>query len=89
VRRYTSRDVVRSEPSVEATKEVALPQVLIPENEKRGFELLITELRDTTHAAAVAEATRDLVTPGPPWLEIAPMIIEPLRDVSSVQGEAQ
>jgi hypothetical protein len=89
VRRSTSRDVVRSEPSVEATKEVALPQVLIPENEKRGFELLITELRDTTHAAAVAEATRDLVTPGPPWLEIAPMIIEPLRDVSSVQGEAQ
>ena len=89
VRRSTSRDVARSAPRVEATKEVALPQVLIPENEKRGFELLVTELRDTTHAAAVAEATRDLVTPGPPWLEIAPMIIEPLRDVSSAQGEAQ
>jgi hypothetical protein len=89
VRRSARRAVARREPKEEATNEVALPQVLIPENEKRGFELLVTELRNTTHAAAVAAATRDLITPGPPWLEIAPMIIEPLRDVSSAQGEAQ
>jgi hypothetical protein len=68
---------------------VGLPQVLIADDEKRGFELLVTELRDTKRAAAVAEATRGLTTPGPPWLEIAPVIIEPLREVGIAQGEAQ
>jgi hypothetical protein len=89
IRRPLRRERARLEPSAAQTNEVALPRVLIPENEKRGFELLVTELRDREHAKVVAEATRDLITPGPPWLEIAPVIVEPLRDVGIAQGEGQ
>lgn len=89
VQRAARRAVARIEPREEGTNEVVLSQVLIPDNEKRGFELLVTELRDTTHAAVVAEATRHLITPGPPWLEITPVIVEPLRDVGIAQGEGQ
>jgi hypothetical protein len=89
VQRVTRRAVARIEPGEKGTGDVGLPQVLIADDEKRGFELLVTELRDTKRAAAVAEATRGLTTPGPPWLEIAPVIIEPLREVGIAQGEAQ
>ena len=89
VQRVTRRAVSRIEPGETRTNDVGLPQVLIADDEKRGFELLVTELRDTKRAAAVAEATRGLTTPGPPWLEIAPVIIEPLREVGIAQGEAQ
>jgi hypothetical protein len=89
VQRVTRRAVARIEPGETRTNDVGLPQVLIADDEKRGFELLVTELRDTKRAAAVAEATRGLTTPGPPWLEIAPVIIEPLREVGIAQGEAQ
>jgi|SoiMethySBSTD1v2_1073268.scaffolds.fasta_scaffold03668_15 hypothetical protein len=89
VQRVTRRAVARIEPEETRTNDVGLPQVLIADDEKRGFELLVTELRDTKRAAAVAEATRGLTTPGPPWLEIAPVIIEPLREVGIAQGEAQ
>jgi len=89
VQRVTRRAVARIGPEETRTNDVGLPQVLIADDEKRGFELLVTELRDTKRAAAVAEATRGLTTPGPPWLEIAPVIIEPLREVGIAQGEAQ
>jgi hypothetical protein len=89
VRQPAKQAVVRNEPREESTTEVALPPVLIPENEKRGFELLVMELSDTKQAEAVAKATRGLITPGPPWLEIEPVIIEPLRDVGISQGEGQ
>ena len=89
VQRVTKRMVARIEPGEKGTNDVALPRVLIADDEKRGFALLVTELRDTKRAAAVAEATRGLTTPGPPWLEVAPVIIEPLREVGIAQGEAQ
>ena len=89
IHRATKRAVARIEPGEKGTDDVGLPQVLIADDEKRGFELLVTELRDTKRAAAVAEATRGLTTPGPPWLEIAPVIIEPLREIGIAQGEAQ
>jgi hypothetical protein len=87
--RTVTRVVAPIAPRQEGTNEVVLPQVLIPDNEKRGFELLVTELRDSKQAAAVAEASRGLTTPGPPWLEIEPVIIEPLREVGIAQGEGQ
>jgi hypothetical protein len=66
-----------------------LPEVLIPENEKRGFELLLEELSDQKSAAVIAEVASGRTTPGPPWLDIAPVSIEPLQEVSAYQGEAQ
>jgi hypothetical protein len=62
---------------------------LIPENEKRGFEMLLEELSDQRSAAVIAEVASGRTTPGPPWLDIAPVTIEPLQDVSAHQGEAQ
>ena len=89
MQRAAKRTVVRIEPEEKGTTEGPLPQVVLADDEKRGFELLVTELRDTKRAAAVAEATRGLITPGLPWLEVAPVTIEPLREVGIAQGEAQ
>ena len=89
IQRATKRAVARIEPGEKGTSDIGLSQVVIADEEKRGFELLVTELRDMKRAAAVAEATRGLITPGPPWLEVAPVTIEPLREVGIAQGEAQ
>lgn len=61
---------------------VRLPEVLIAENEKQGFALLVEELREGRDAAAIAEAASHRNTPGPPWLEIEPVTIEPLPQVN-------
>ncbi|HKE88245.1 MAG TPA: hypothetical protein VKB50_31025 [Vicinamibacterales bacterium] len=66
-----------------------LPEVLIPENEKRGFELLLEELHDGKDAAIVARAASRHDAPGPPWLDVQPVVIEPLHDVIVSQGEGQ
>lgn len=65
-----------------------LPEVVIPDEEKRGFEILLDELRDPKDSAIVARAVSGRDTPGPPWLDVQPVIIEPLRDVA-FQGEGQ
>jgi hypothetical protein len=72
-----------------ATPVAPLPDVLIPENEKRGFQLFLEELSDEKNAAVIAEAASGRTTPGPPWLDVAPVVIEPLHDVSAYQGEGQ
>ena len=66
-----------------------LAEVMIPENEKRGFELLLEELHDGKDAAIVAKAAIRRDAPGPPWLDVQPVIIEPLHDVTISQGEGQ
>jgi len=66
-----------------------LPAVVIPENEKRGFQLLLEELHDGKDAAVVARAAIRRDAPGPPWLDVQPVVIEPLHDVIVSQGEGQ
>ena len=81
--------IKRIDRRVDRIAAASLSEVVIPENEKRGFELFLEELRDEKNAAVVAEAASGRATPGPPWLDIRPVIIEPLRDVATNQGEAQ
>ena len=83
------RDADRGARQRVATPVARLPEVVIPENEKRGFELFLEELRDEKNAAVIAEAASGRTTPGPPWLDIQPMTIEPLHEVSVHQGEGQ
>jgi hypothetical protein len=83
------RDVERVARQRVATPAAPLPEVLIPENEKRGFQLFLEELSDEKNAAVIAEAASGRTTPGPPWLDVAPVSIEPLQEVSAYQGEAQ
>jgi hypothetical protein len=83
------RDVERVARQRVATPAAPLPEVLIPENEKRGFQLFLEELSDEKNAAVIAEAASGRTTPGPPWLDVAPVVIEPLHEVSAFQGEGQ
>jgi hypothetical protein len=68
---------------------MTLPEVIIEESERRGFDLLLEELRDGKDAAAIARAASGRETPGPPWLDINPVIIEPLPQVMMFEGEGQ
>jgi hypothetical protein len=74
--------------SAQATT-MTLPEVIIEESERRGFDLLLAELRDVKDAAAIARAASGRETPGPPWLDVDPVIIEPLPQVMMFEGEGQ
>jgi hypothetical protein len=84
------RRVEPIEPRERATASV-LREVLIPEDERRGFELFLEELREgkDNDVAAIAQAASGRTTPGPPWLEVAPVTIDPLPAVPMFQGEGQ
>jgi hypothetical protein len=71
--------------------EIRLPSVVISEDEKQGLEHLISGLRGTENVAIVADGDELNVVEvaGTPWLDIAPVVIEPLPAIPPFQGEEQ
>jgi hypothetical protein len=65
------------------------PEVLISEEEKSGFQLLLTSLSMQKDARQIQEALAKVETSGPPWLEISPIVIEPFPQFAVSEGDAQ
>jgi hypothetical protein len=65
------------------------PEVLISEEERRGFQLLLTSLNKQKDARQIEEALARVETSGPPWLEISPIVIEPFPQFAASEGDAQ
>lgn len=67
--------------------ELVLPAVVIAEGEKRGLEQLMVELRQAEQVAVVDSGGVSDDVAGPPWLHIAPVVIEPFPPFANLQGE--
>ena len=65
------------------------PEVLISEDEKSGFQLLLASLNKQKDARQIEEALAKVETSGPPWLEISPIVIEPFPQFTVSEGDAQ
>jgi cell division septation protein DedD len=65
------------------------PEVLISEEEKSGFQLLLASLKKQEDARQIQEALAKVETSGPPWLEISPIVIEPFPQFAVSEGDAQ
>jgi hypothetical protein len=65
------------------------PEVLISEEEKSGFQLLLASLNKQKDARQIQEALAKVETSGPPWLEISPIVIEPFSQFTVSEGDAQ
>ncbi|HET9385012.1 MAG TPA: hypothetical protein VFO67_07675 [Gemmatimonadales bacterium] len=65
------------------------PEVLISEEEKSGFQVLLASLNKQEDARQIQEALAKVETSGPPWLEISPIVIEPFSQFTAAEGDAQ
>ncbi|HET9362038.1 MAG TPA: hypothetical protein VFO58_19935 [Vicinamibacterales bacterium] len=65
------------------------PEVLISEEEKIGFQLLLASLSKQKDVKPIAEALASVETSGPPWLTIDPVVIEPFPQFAVSEGDAQ
>ena len=65
------------------------PEVLISEEEKSGFQVLLASLNKQKDARQIQEALAKVETSGPPWLEISPIVIEPFSQFTVAEGDAQ
>ena len=81
--------VHRPEPAPARPVRSRAPEVLISEEERSGFQLLLTNLNKQKDAKKIEAALAAVETSGPPWLEISPIVIEPFPQFAASEGDAQ
>jgi len=75
--------------SIGAASATAVPEVLISDEERRGFQLLLASLSKEKDAKQLEKALSTVETSGPPWLEVSPIVIEPFPQFAVSEGDAQ
>jgi hypothetical protein len=66
----------------------ANPEILISPEDGRAFRLLLTRVGEGL-VVALPEGDADQPAVGPPWIEIAPVVIEPLAHLAQDEGGRQ
>jgi hypothetical protein len=84
----TAPAITRRQPAPPPVRPPA-PEVLISEEERSGFQLLLATLSKEKDAKQLGDALAKAETSGPPWLEISPIVIEPFSQFTVSEGDAQ
>lgn len=75
-------------PAARAAAPATNPEVLISPEDGRAFRLLLTRVREGL-IVALPEGDPDEAVVGPPWIEIAPVVIAPLAHLAQDEGGRQ